>query len=444
MEKSNNQKKIEVKVTDLAQPCSKKAEVKVPAETVKSELNTITREYALQASIPGFRPGKAPLAMIQKRYADNINQEFIRQVHIIAFDQLREECETELVTMPVPESAPVAPKAGEDYSFSVTFEVAPELKLPKYKGIKLKKNEASVSEEEVESEIERYRDMYSDFGTVDSPAEEGDMLKISFTSNLEEIEDAPAAYTRLVKSEDSWCWLNDPEMIPGIIKGLKGAKKGDTKKLKVEFPADFTEPLLSEKKAEYEITVLEVQRKTPLKDDNELAKRLNVKNIDELRNSIKLMREARIEQEGRADLEKQALEIIAKEVGKFDIPSTLFNQVTQSEFRQIANELVKTQEDVEEFKKNTDDHRKKAEEKATERLTNYFIAKAINQAEDMVVGEEDINEYVKGISAAYGYKEKDLRQQLESNGGYDDIHISLTIAKAANFIIDNADYGKEG
>jgi len=442
METSKLTETMVLKISEL-EPCRKKAEITIPAETVDNEIKLITKEFASQANLPGFRAGKAPLQMVKKRYQANIEQELLRQFHISAFEQIRKESKTDPVTMPSPDSEPQPPKSGKEYKFSLTFDAAPDFKLPNYKGLKLKKQEVKVTDKEINSEIERYRDMYAEFKAVDSPAEDGDMLKISFTSDLECPEDALASYKRLVSAEYSWCWLSEPEMLPGIIKGLNGAKAGDKKKLTVDFPSDFTEPLLAGKKGKYEITVKEVQRRVPLKDDKELCKRLNIEDIKTLKEQFKASKEAQAEQAGKAKLQEEALEIITKEVGKMDLPPSLLAQSTQAQFRQIANELVKSEADVEGFKKETEKHQKDASEAATKRLTNFFIAKAITEAEGIQVEQSEIDAQIRGISAAYGYKEKDLRQQMENSGGIEELHMDLTISKASNFIVDNADFGSK-
>ena len=442
MDKSNLNDAMVLKITEI-EACRNKAEVTIPAETIDKNMDNTVKEFVKQAKLPGFREGKAPKQIVKKRFQDNISQELLRKCHLTAFEKIREESKTDIVSMPTPEAEPEAPKPGEEYKFSLTFEVAPELKLPEYKGLKLKKPESKVTDKDIQEEMDRYREMYAEFATVKEPAEEGDMLKISFTSDLECPEDAIASYKRLVEAEDSWCWLNEPEMLPGIIKGLKGSKSGDTKKLKVEFPADFTEPLLSEKEGNYEIKVVEVQRRVPLTDDKELCKRLNLENIDALKTQLKSAKAAKEEQEGRVKLQNEALESIVKKVGKLDLPPSLLGQATQTQFRQIANELVKSEDDVEAFKKDTDKHRKVAEEAAKKRITDYFVAKEIAEAEGIQVEQKEIDDQIKGISAAYGYKEKDLRQQMESSGGFEELHMDLTISKVAGFIVENADLGEK-
>ena len=441
METSKLNDTLTLKLSEL-EPCRKKADITIPAQTIDTEMNIIAKEFAKQANLPGFRAGKAPLPLIKKRFQENIEQELLRQIHIAAFEKIRKESDNTLATMPVPDQEPALPKTGKDYTFSLTFDVAPEIKLPEYKGLKLKKTEVKITDKELDTEIDRYRDMYAEFKTVDAPAENGDMLKISFTSDIECPEDAPPSYKRLVSSEDSWCWLSEPEMLPGMIEGLKGAKAGDEKELEVEFPADFTEPLLAGKKGKYKITVKEVQRREVLKDDKELCKRLHIDDIKTLKEQLKASRTAQAEQANRVKLQQEAIEAVAKKVGEIDLPPSMLAQSTQMQFRQIANELVKSEADVEAFTKDTEKHKKAAEEAAKKRLTNFFIAQEINKKEGISVTQEEIDARIKGISAAYGYNEKDLRQQMESSGGIEELQIDLAIEKAASILLDQADFGK--
>ena len=440
METSKLTETLTLKLSEL-EPCRQKADITIPAKTIDVEMNIIAKEFAKQVNLPGFRAGKAPLQMVKKRFKENIEQELLRQIHITAFENIRSKSKNNPVTMPAPDSEPIPPKAGEDYKFTLTFDVAPEFKLPEYKGIKLKKPEVKITEKQLDEEINRYRDMYAEFKTVETPATDGDMLKISFTSDLECPEDALPSYKRLINAEDSWCWLSEPEMLPGIIKGLKGAKAGDKKELTVEFPENFTEPLLAGKKGKYKITVKEVQSRVPLKDDKELCKRLNIDNIKTLKEQLKTSRKAQEEQAGKVKLQQEAIEAITQKIGKIDLPPSMLAQSTQMQFRQIANELVKSEADLESFKKETEKHQKAAEEAARTRLTNFFAAQAINEKEKISVTQEEINARIKAISAAYGYKEKDLRQQMESSGGIEELQIDITIEKAATAILDQADFG---
>jgi len=443
MKEKKNEMGMDVKFSS-PEPCRMKADITFSAEEVDNNLEIAFKELRNTIAIPGFRRGKAPLQLVRKRFEGPALEQLVRIFTTNAFDAIREKFGSDMVTFPAPEGQLPQPEPGKPYSLTLTFEVAPEIKLPDYKGIKLEKTMEEVSDKEIEEELERYRDVYSEFTTVDSPAEEGDMLKISFKSDIDVNDDTPDSAKRLISAEDTWCWLNEPEMMPGIIKGLTGVKPGETKKLEIEFPADYSEAFLAGKKGKYEFTVNEVQRRVPLKDDKELCKRLNVESIDALKERIRNTRSESAKFEAESKVRNQALDYITEKVGEIDLPPAILANAVQTQLRQIANNTVKTQEDADAFRKDIETHRKAAEEQAKKRLTTFFIAKKIAEAENIEVTQYEIDDRIRGLSMAYGYKEKDLRQHLESSGGMDDLHIDLTIEKVAEFLVKNADIKEKG
>jgi len=429
---------LQVELTEK-EPCLKKANVTIPSEAVNGEINLTVKEFAKFAQLPGFRSGKAPQHLIKKRFASKIQEELSRRFQAAAFEKITEESIVDIVTIPVTEGDFPEPISGEAFNFALTFNVAPEIKLPEYKAVKLTKTMPEVAKKDIDAELDRIREMYSDFATIDEAAKEGDMLKITYTSDLEAPEDASAGYKRYVSSEDAWCWLSDPEMLPGITKVLNGVKAGAEKKMDVVFPDNFSEADLIGKKAKYDIKVSEVQRRMPIKSDKEFCKRINVPDIKTFREQIEQNLKARLEMETNSELQQAALDAVCSSIKKLDLPPAMLAFSIQREFRQIANSLVKKEDDVEAFKKDTEKHQKDAEKTARQHLTRYFICKKIADIEGIKVEQSDVESQIAGISKAYGYKEKDLRKQMEASGDIEALHLDLIITKVTDFIIKNAD-----
>ena len=420
-------------------PCLMKADVTIPATVVKDEINTTVKEFSKYAQLPGFRVGKVPKHLIKKRFDSDIKAEVTRKFQAAAFEKIKEMSPTDIVTIPISEKDLPEPDSEKEFSFSLLVNVAPEIKLPKYTGIKLKKPDVKVDKKEVDAEVDRMRDMYAEFTTVNEAAQEGDMLKISYTSNLEADKEATAGYKRYVSVKDAWCWLSEPEMLPGIIEALKGTKAGAEKKMKVVFPEGFMEASLVGKETEYDIKVTEVQRRIPLKSDEELCKRINVPDMKTFREQIEQSLEFRAQMDANNKMRQTALDTVCKSVEKLDLPPDVLAQATQMEFRNIANNLVKSEEDAENFKKESEKHRKNAEEIAKKRLFVYFICKRIADEENITVEQEDIDNQIATISRTYGYRKEELRKQMESSGGFEQLHMDLLVAKVNDLIIDKAD-----
>ena len=167
-----------------------------------------------------------------------------------------------------------APAADREYAVTLDVEVAPEFKMPEYKGLEIKVEDGETLEQHIENRMKYLKDLYADYVTIEEPAQKGDMLKVSYESDFVPAEDAPASLRRAVKSEESWIWLSEPEQIPGVLAALTGAKKDGEYTFKAEFPADWREKDLQGKSVEYKVKVFEAQRRVPVADDAKLAEKL--------------------------------------------------------------------------------------------------------------------------------------------------------------------------
>jgi trigger factor len=418
------------------EPCEWRADVTVPRALVDREFDAAAEEIRRVVSIPGFRMGKAPAALVAKRFGGDIQSQVMQNIHSAAFEKIKNECEVDLVTLPLPKDTPPAPMSGAAYSMTLLFDAAPKFDLPDYKNIKIPEPDMKDVDKEVDAELERYRDVYAEFASVEEPAKREDMLQISLSSDIALPEGAPEATARLLNADETWCWINEPEMLPGMIEALEGAKKGDKKKLEVEFPDDFVEPSLVGLKGTYEITVLEVRRRIPLDDDDALCAKLGVDNMDKLKERLEesVVKKRRVA--GRRDAVTTIFETFRKKAGDFPLPPSMLSQSTRSELRSIANAVVRSQDDLEAFQKDMDAHKAAAEKTAEGRLRDFFISKAIAKLENIEVGQHDMDNRIRAMSSLYGRSEKELRKQLEDSGAMEDIHIDMTIEKVADRILE--------
>ncbi|NOY74818.1 MAG: trigger factor [Kiritimatiellaeota bacterium] len=430
---------MEIAITDL-QPCQKKAEITIPPKDIETQTSSLVKEFASQATLPGFRVGKAPAALVRKRFADSIDAEVLKKIQLAVFDKLQATVDTDLTTLPLPEAKLELPKNNETMKFTLSFDVAPKIDLPAYKGIKIKQEAIEIDKKDIENEIDRFRNEYAEMKKVEASVEEEDMLEIALSSDIDCPENAPDSMKRLVNAEKTWCWLtSEYELLPGMLKALKGKKKGETVELVIEFPEDFTEPLLAGKKAHYKITVNEVERRVPITDDKALCEKLGVDDMETLAKRISDNFKQTRENESKSKNMDDAFESLMEKLGNLPLPPSILAQETQQALSRMANEILKTQEDAEKFKDDIDKHKKDAEKQATERLNKFFIAKEIVKKENIEVGQKDLDAGISGLSRAYGQDEKKLRQIMERNGGLEQLHMDLTIRKAMEFIFDNAD-----
>ena len=399
--------------------------------TVENELKNIIKEFSNMVVIPGFRKGKAPAKMLIKRYNNEVMGEMQRKMYSAAFEKVTADKSLDIVSYGNPQE--VAPlKLDDEYSFSIAFDLAPEIDLPEYKGIEVEAEPVKVDKEDIDKQIDHYRNMYATYEDIETPAEAEDMLKVSYTSDFELPEDASASLKRQVQAESNWLWLNEPELIPGAVKALTGAEKDKDYKFEATYPADWREAELAGKKVNYDIKVLGVQRRKSLTDE-EVVEKMKFESVEKMREMFETVAKNQAEQERQAEINEKVYEALDKKIKKFDLPQNILNGEIQNELHRMA-QGVKSEEEAEAFKKDMDAHKKEAEKAAKAKLRRTFILRKIAELEKISVEQHEIDGQIKGMSAHYGYKEKEFRSMLEKAGGMEEMHMDMLSMKVAGFL----------
>jgi ATP-dependent Clp protease protease subunit len=182
------------------------------------------------------------------------------------------------------------------------------------------------------------------------------MLKASYTSDFKAGEEAGPAVQRLASSDEAWLWLSQPEQIPGSIKALEGVKAGESRDFEAVFPADFKEAAFAGKTVKYSVKVAEIQRRTPVETDEQLAEKLRAKDVAEMNENIKKAVEAELDEERKRGVKEKILETLVTLTPEFPFPKSFFDSYTERELGRMAEKLVKSGADVEKFKQEKDKH----------------------------------------------------------------------------------------
>ena len=428
--------KVQIEIKDV-DACTRTMEAKYSAEQVDGAFKDAVKEAGKYAQLPGFRKGKAPASLILSKYKDYILDDVTKVLQQNAFRKLTENKDLDIVSFGQIK-AEAKPENGKDYAFSMDVEIAPSFELPEYKGITVKVEQKETIDEHYEAQLKYIKNLYAEFLSVEDPAVAGDMLKVSYESDFELPEDASAALKRAVRNEEGWFYLTEPEQIPGMLKAMTGAKKGDEVKFKADFPADWREPALAGKSVNYTVKVAEVQRRVPVESEEKLAEKLGMENVEKMHDFLKKKAENELEEARKAEIREKAAEQVISKVADFEIPKGVLSMATQREFSRIADQLVRKEEDVEKFKAEKDKHLEDAKKAATARMKRFFILRKIAKAENITVSEEETDMQIRQMSAYLGYKEKDVRKMLDSNGGYSEIQSDILMSKVVGFIADQA------
>ena len=429
-----------MKVEVERQPGSvSKLQIELPPEEVQKEWDLIANSFARFAKIPGYRPGKAPRAVIDKRFRKEIQDELTNKLVSKSYHQAVEQEQLRVASVTNIEDI----QFGEDKSmrFRATVVTAPEFELPDYKKIPVQLPETKVSDAEVDAALERLRDQSADF--LDVPGrglQMGDFAVIDFEGSVDTkpiSEIAPQASKNLQGGKKFWLHLAADNFLPKFCEQLVEQKPGETRLVIVEFPADFPVKELGGKKADYAITLREIKEKVlPQIDDALAAKLAPEKTLADLRQMIEHDIEHAKEHDVERAKESQILKYLHEHI-EFELPSALL----QNETRRALAELVQRNRE----RGVTDEMLKEKEKElidgaaglAATRLKTNFILHRIAECENIQVKKEDVDLRIKQESARYDISPEKMRKELQQKDALDDVADQILLGKTLDFLKAN-------
>ncbi|PYK08557.1 MAG: trigger factor [Verrucomicrobia bacterium] len=429
-----------MKVEVEKQPGSvSKLHIELPPEEVAKEWNAIASSFARFAKIPGYRPGKAPRAVIDKRFRKEIQDELTKKLVSKSYHDAVEKEQLRVASLTNIEDI----QFGEDKSmrFHATVVIAPEFELPDYKNIPVQLPETKVSEAEVDATLERLRDQSADFvGVPERGLQMGDFAVLDFEAAVDNkpiSEIAPEASKNLQVGKKFWLHLSADNFLPKFCEQLVGQKPGETRLLIVEFPADFPVKELAGKKADYAVTVREVKEKVlPPIDDALAAKIVTGKTLVDLRELLERDIEHAKEHDVERAKESQIMKYLHDRI-QFELPPALL----QNETRRALAELVQRNRE----RGVTDEMLKEKERElidgaasvAAHRLKTNFILHRIAERENIQVAKEDVDLSIRQEATRYDISPEKMRKELQQKDVLDDVAEQILMGKTLDFLKAN-------
>src|SRR5256714_8799666 len=429
-----------MKVEVEKQPGSvSKLQIELPPEEVAKEWDAIANSFARFAKIPGYRPGKAPRAVIDKRFRKEIQDELTKKLVSKSYHDAVEQEQLRVASLTNIEDI----EFGEDKSmrFRATVVTAPEFELPDYKNIPVQVQDTKISETEVEAAIERLRDQSADFVDVPERAlQMGDFAVLDFEGSIEDkpiSEIAPQASKNLHGGKKFWLHLAPENFLPKFCEQLVGLKPGETRLVIVDFPNDFPVKELAGKKADYAITLREIKEKVLAPIDDALAGKLVPgKTLTDLREMVEHDLEHAKENDAERAKEAQIVKYLHEQIQVELAPALL-----QNETRRALAELVQRNQD----RGITDDMLKQKEKElidgaaglAAQRLKTNFILRRIAERENIQVTKEDVDLRIREEAARYDISVEKMRKQLQEHDQLNTLAEQILLGKTLDFLKAN-------
>ena len=427
---------MNITVENLA-PCKKLLRVEVDAKSVDEIFDSITKDYQKQAALPGFRPGKAPRDMVVKKYEADIKDEAKRR--LIGDNYRKALDEKKLHVIGYPDIEEIQFGRGQILQFAATIETAPEFQLPQYKGLTVKRETKSVTDEDVEHALGLLAQQHVKFETVARELKMGDVAVVNYTGTCDGkpiTETAPTA-KGLTEQKNFWVDIAPNTFIAGFAEQLIGAKAGDKRTVNVDFPADFVTKELAGKKGVFEVEIVEVKEKVLPPVDDELAKKYGAENLEKLRAGVRVDLENELKHSQANAVRKQIIDALL--IGaNFDLPETAVAHETKNVVYNIVQENSKRGVPRELIEKQKEEIYTAAARSAKDRVKLAFLVQHIAEQEKISVSQEEVLQRVQSLAAAYQIPPDKFVKDLQKRNGINELYDQIAHEKVLNFLEINA------
>ncbi|SDB95451.1 trigger factor [Pelagirhabdus alkalitolerans] len=409
--------------------------VEVSAEQFNEALDQAFKKVVKDVQLPGFRKGRIPRGMFEQRFGvESLYQDAVDIILPEAYANAVDEAGISPVDQPEIDVTQI--EKNQPFIFTANVTVKPEVKLGDYKGLEVEEEDVTVTDEDVEKELENQRQNLAELvvkeeGTV----EDGDTVVMDFEGFVDgEAFEGGAAENHSLE-------IGSGSFIPGFEEQLIGKTAGDNTEVTVTFPEEYHAENLAGKEATFKVTIHEIKGKELPEMDDEFAKDVDeeVETLDELKEKTK----KRLEDQKQSDAEntkREALITQAADNAEIDVPEAMIDTELDrmlQEFEQRLQQQGMTLDMYFQFSgQDKDQLKEQMKEDAGKRVRTNLVLEAISEAEELEVTDEDVNQELSSMAEMYQLEVDQLKQML--GGNTDAIKDDLKFKKAIDFLAENS------
>lgn len=425
---------MSVKVEKLEKNMAKLT-IEVPAEELEKATEAAYQKNKNSISVPGFRKGKVPRAMIEKMYGKGVFlEEAANSVIPAAYEKAYDECGEEIVSSPEIDVVTLEP--GQAFVFTATVALKPEVTLGKYKGVKIDKVETEVTDEEVNAVIDRERENNGRIKSVEGrPVQDKDTAVIDFEGFVD------GAAFEGGKGEDYDLVIGSHSFIDTFEDQLIGKNIGEEVEVNVTFPEEYHSAELAGKPALFKVTIKDIKEKELPELDDEFASEVSeFDTLAEYKEDVKKNLTEKKEKEAKDQKEMAAIEAVIADAA-MEIPDAYVKTVQKQMVDEFAQRIQMQGLSMEQYLQLTGANIAMMEEQikpqALKRIQSRLVLEAVVAAEKIEAGEEDFDKEVARLAEAYKM-EADQVKEMIGEAGKAEIMKDLAVTKAAEFVTENA------
>lgn len=414
-----------------------KLTIEVPAEELEKAIQSAYQKNKGKISVPGFRKGKVPRQLIEKMYGKEVfYEDAANELLPTAYEQALEECTEEIVSSPKIEVTQI--EAGKPFIFTAEVALKPEVKLGKYKGVKVEKQDVSVTDEEITAELDKERENNArTIEVTDRAVKDGDIATIDFEGFVDGVAFEGG------KGENYPLTIGSGSFIPGFEEQLIGKNKDEEVEVNVTFPEDYHAEDLKGKAALFKVTIKEIKEKELPELDDEFASEVSeFDTLDEYKADIKAKLTEKKEKDAKNAKEEAVIDAIIADAS-MDIPDAMLETQQRQIVQDFAQRLQMQGLSLEQYFQFTgldaDKMLEQVKPQAERKIKSRLVLEAIVAAENIQASDEDYEEELKRMGEVYNMEVDKVKEMLGDNEkAIGQIKEDLAITKAVEFVVKEA------
>ncbi|MBK19003.1 MAG: trigger factor [Rhodospirillaceae bacterium] len=391
-----------------AEGLNREFSVTVPADDVESKLSARLGEIGATVTIPGFRPGKVPAALLRKRYGDAVRGEVLEQTINESWQQALTEKGLRPASEPKVEI--VTFEEGADLEYKLNVELMPEIEPIDFATLELERKVVNVADEEIDQTLQRLAESRKNFEAISGKraSKEGDQVVIDFQGTVDGEEFAGGSMT------DFELELGAGGFLPGFEEQITGMKADENKVVKVSMPDDHPNDQLKGKELTFDVTVKELREAAAVAVDDELAKANGMDNLDALKDAVREELGREYAQLSRAHLKRSLLDKLS-DAHNFDLPEGILSGEFDAIWQQVMDAKERDALDEDDKSKSEDELKERYREIASRRVRLGLLISEVGQSNNITVTQDDINKAMQAEAARLPGHEARVFEYYQNN-----------------------------
>ena len=422
--------------------CAALLKAEISAEELQAERKNVIKAFSKNVNIPGFRRGKVPAAVIEKRHGNDVKQEVeSRLINQAIQEALKDSDDIRVLNIKSPK---ITTQDNGSVSVEANLITAPEVSLPDYDSLQVEIPKVEVTDEMVDETLTNLQQRFADYEDVEGRAiEQGDLVVVDYTSTIDgkPMDEVAGENAKpLAKNDGYWIKVEEEAFFPGFTDGLIGMNIGDQKDITVTLPEDFPLEVIREKEAVFSVTVKEIKNEVLPELDDEFAKKIDPE--QDIEGLKQLIKDDLTNQQER-NQQNAKMNGVMEKVGDsadFDVNDEMLQQETQATLNQFTQQSISQGATPEQLKEKQDEIIEKAGAQALRNLRGQFILQKVIEEENLQVQESELVQHIGALAQREKMPIKKFAKQLQKNNQMDNVRSNILMSKAVDFLVSKASF----